>query len=135
MKFSSTGADPSRHGIVANDWIDQQSGEFVYNTEDERYHIIGREPKAHEGVSPRNLLASTIADELFVHSVGSAGLPVTGKDVVGQTAFQSASLPKQGLIQVTQDAPAQVVGRMLTYMPHRMNPSAGRIWPPLDILI
>jgi predicted AlkP superfamily pyrophosphatase or phosphodiesterase len=64
----ATGADPSRHGIVANDWIDQESGAFVYNTEDERHHIIGREPKAHEGVSPRNLLSSTFSDELVVHN-------------------------------------------------------------------
>jgi hypothetical protein len=28
----ATGADPSRHGIVANDWIDQKTGAFVYNT-------------------------------------------------------------------------------------------------------
>jgi len=66
----ATGADPSRHGIVANDWIDQKTGAFVYNTEDERHHIIGREPKAHEGVSPRNLAASTFGDELVVHSGG-----------------------------------------------------------------
>ena len=66
----ATGADPSRHGIVANDWIDQDTGAFVYNTEDERHHIIGREPKAHEGVSPRNLAASTFGDELVVHNGG-----------------------------------------------------------------
>ena len=66
----ATGADPSRHGIVANDWIDQETGAFVYNTEDERHHIIGREPKAHEGVSPRNLAASTFGDELVVHNGG-----------------------------------------------------------------
>jgi len=66
----ATGADPSRHGIVANDWIDQKTGAFVYNTEDDRHHIIGREPKAHEGVSPRNLLSSTFGDELVVHSGG-----------------------------------------------------------------
>ena len=64
----ATGADPSRHGIVANDWIDQDTGAFVYNTEDDRHHIIGKEAKAHEGVSPRNLVASTISDELLVHS-------------------------------------------------------------------
>ena len=28
----ATGADPSRHGIVANDWIDQKTGAFVYKT-------------------------------------------------------------------------------------------------------
>jgi len=77
----ATGADPSRHGIVANDWIDQKTGEFVYNTEDERHHIIGREPKAHEGVSPRNLLASTISDELVVHNGGrSRAFSVSVKD-------------------------------------------------------
>ena len=64
----ATGADPSRHGIIANDWIDQKSGAFVYNTEDDRHHIIGKEPKAHEGVSPRNLQASTFGDELVVHN-------------------------------------------------------------------
>jgi len=77
----ATGADPSRHGIVANDWINQETGAFVYNTEDERHHIIGREPKAHEGVSPRNLLASTFSDELVVHNGGrSRAFSVSVKD-------------------------------------------------------
>jgi predicted AlkP superfamily pyrophosphatase or phosphodiesterase len=62
----ATGAEPSRHGIIANDWINQKSGAFVYNTKDDRDHIIGKEPKAHEGVSPRNLVASTFGDELVV---------------------------------------------------------------------
>jgi len=77
----ATGADPSRHGVVANDWIDQKTGAFVYNTEDERHHIIGREPKAHEGVSPRNLHASTFSDELVVHNGGrSRAFSVSVKD-------------------------------------------------------
>jgi len=63
-----TGADPSRHGIVANDWIDPDNGAFIYNTEDDLHHIIGSEPKAHAGVSPRNLLVSTFGDELVVHN-------------------------------------------------------------------
>ena len=54
-----TGADPSRHGIVANDWIDSTTGAFVYNTEDHRHHLIGKDPQPHKGMSPRNLLAST----------------------------------------------------------------------------
>jgi predicted AlkP superfamily pyrophosphatase or phosphodiesterase len=66
----ATGANPSAHGIVANDWIDRLTGAFVYNTEDDRHHLIGREPKAHEGVSPRNLLASTVGDELVAHTAG-----------------------------------------------------------------
>ncbi len=67
-----TGADPSRHGIVANDWIDQKTGKFVYNTEDDRHHIIGSKPKPHNGVSPRNLLSSTIGDELVVNNGGQS---------------------------------------------------------------
>lgn len=77
----ATGADPSRHGVVANDWIDQDTGAFVYNTEDDRHHIIGRKSKSHEGVSPRNLLASTISDELVVHTGGrSRAFSVSVKD-------------------------------------------------------
>jgi predicted AlkP superfamily pyrophosphatase or phosphodiesterase len=77
----ATGADPSRHGIVANDWINQKTGAFVYNTEDDRHHIIGREPKAHEGVSPRNLAASTFGDELVVYNGGrSRAFSVSVKD-------------------------------------------------------
>ncbi len=65
-----TGADPSRHGLVGNNWIDPSTGESVYNTEDDRYHLIGKEPKPHEGVSPHNLLSSTIGDELVISNAG-----------------------------------------------------------------
>jgi predicted AlkP superfamily pyrophosphatase or phosphodiesterase len=65
-----TGANPSGHGIIANDWIDSATGAFVYNTEDDRHHLIGKEPKPHKGVSPRNLMASTIGDELVLHNAG-----------------------------------------------------------------
>ncbi len=76
-----TGADPSAHGIVANDWRDPATGAFVYNTEDERHHILGHERKAHQGVSPRNLLASTIGDELILSNFGrSRVFSVSGKD-------------------------------------------------------
>ena len=67
-----TGANPSQHGIIGNGWIDQATGEFVYNTEDPRHHLIGKEPKPHTGVSPRNLLASTIGDELVVSNAGQS---------------------------------------------------------------
>lgn len=77
----ATGADPSRHGIVGNSWIDPKTGAFVYNTEDERHHLIGQEPKAHSGVSPRNLLSSTIGDELVLSNAGTSRVfSVSGKD-------------------------------------------------------
>ncbi|MGI9309555.1 MAG: alkaline phosphatase family protein [Gammaproteobacteria bacterium] len=76
-----TGAYPSAHGIVANDWINANTGEFVYNTEDERHSYIGANPKPHQGVSPRNLLSTTIADELIVHTAGrSRSFGVSPKD-------------------------------------------------------
>ncbi len=65
-----TGADPSRHGVVANEWFDPAKGRFVYNTEDERHHLIGSEPRPGQGVSPHNLLATTVGDELIVHTGG-----------------------------------------------------------------
>jgi len=65
-----TGADPSGHGIIANDWIDNTTGAFVYNTEDDRHHLIGKDRQPHKGMSPRNLLASTIGDELVLHNAG-----------------------------------------------------------------
>ena len=65
-----TGADPSRHGLVGNVWIDPLTGKSVYNTEDARHHLIGQDPKPHQGVSPRNLLASTIGDELVISNAG-----------------------------------------------------------------
>ena len=76
-----TGADPSRHGIVANDWINPQTGAFVYNTEDDRHHILGKKLKPHKGVSPRNLLSSTIGDELVLSNAGKSRVySVSGKD-------------------------------------------------------
>jgi len=76
-----TGADPSRHGIVTNEWFDQKTGQIVYNTEDDRHHLIGKDPKPHQGVSPRNLLSSTIGDELVLSNAGQSRVfSVSGKD-------------------------------------------------------
>jgi len=76
-----TGADPTRHGIIANDWIDPQTGKFVYNTEDDRHKLIGSKPMAHQGVSHRNLLSSTIGDELVLSNAGKSRVfSVSGKD-------------------------------------------------------
>src|SRR5690606_33625985 len=57
-----TGSVPALHGIVANDWIDVRSGRAWYCVEDTTVKSLGG---GKEGLmSPRNLLASTIADEL-----------------------------------------------------------------------
>lgn len=57
-----TGSVPALHGIVANDWIDIRSGRAWYCVEDTAVSSLGG---GKEGLmSPRNLLASTVADEL-----------------------------------------------------------------------
>lgn len=58
-----TGAVPAIHGIASNDWIDRCTGKPVYCTDDSTVNHVGGTPKAGK-MSPRNLLSSTITDEL-----------------------------------------------------------------------
>ncbi len=58
-----TGSVPSIHGIAGNDFIVQATGQSLYCTEDSTVKTVGSTSKAGE-MSPRNLLASTITDEL-----------------------------------------------------------------------
>jgi predicted AlkP superfamily pyrophosphatase or phosphodiesterase len=59
-----TGSVPSITGIAGNDWIEQLSGVRVYCTEDSTVQSVGV-PSSEDGkMSPRNLLVSTITDEL-----------------------------------------------------------------------
>jgi len=59
-----TGSVPAVDGIAGNDWIDQFTGKMMYCTSDSTVQPLGN-PNAIEGrMSPRNLLVSTITDEL-----------------------------------------------------------------------
>lgn len=57
-----TGSVPAFHGIVSNDWVDIRTGRGWYCTEDTTVKSIGGGKAGL--MSPRNLLASTITDEL-----------------------------------------------------------------------
>ncbi len=58
-----TGSVPALDGITGNDWMDQLTGKTVYCTSDSTVQSVGNE--AEDGkMSPRNLLVSTITDEL-----------------------------------------------------------------------
>src|SRR5215218_2953988 len=58
-----TGSVPAIHGIAGNDFIIQASGKTMYCTEDTTVATVGS--SSDEGkMSPRNLLTSTITDEL-----------------------------------------------------------------------
>lgn len=63
-----TGSVPSIHGITGNDWTDQLSGASVYCTDDSTVQTVGAAPSPGGKMSPRNLLVSTITDELRIAS-------------------------------------------------------------------
>ncbi|MFD2969181.1 alkaline phosphatase PafA [Sphingobacterium bambusae] len=58
-----TGSVPSIHGIAGNDWIIQATGESMYCTQDNNVQGVGTTEKEGQQ-SPRNLLASTVTDQL-----------------------------------------------------------------------
>ena len=60
-----TGSVPALDGITGNDWTDQLTGKSTYCTGDTSVSTVGS--SSHEGdMSPRNLLVSTITDELRI---------------------------------------------------------------------
>lgn len=75
-----TGSVPAIHGITGNDWTDQLTGRKWYCTEDTVAKAVGSTSKAGQ-MSPRNLLASTITDELrFATNFRSKVVGVSLKD-------------------------------------------------------
>src|SRR5690606_706355 len=58
-----TGSVPSIHGIAGNDFIIQATGKTMYCTEDSSVKGVGTDGGAGK-MSPRNLLTTTITDEL-----------------------------------------------------------------------
>jgi len=65
-----TGTYPAHNGIVAGNWFDMDKGRIIYNCEDDRYPMIGKEPAKGKGRAPTNLLSSTIGDELVISNNG-----------------------------------------------------------------
>ena len=61
-----TGAYPHLHGIIDNDWYDRDQRRQVYCVEDGSTHKVESRQGASAlpGVSPRNLMGSTLGDEL-----------------------------------------------------------------------
>jgi predicted AlkP superfamily pyrophosphatase or phosphodiesterase len=61
-----TGAYPDAHGIIENNWYDRDRQREVYCVEDLGTRMVANRQKASAspGLSPRNLTASTLGDEL-----------------------------------------------------------------------
>lgn len=76
-----SGAYPNQHGIIANNWIDQQTGKTVYCTDDINHQYIGAKTESDDGTSPARLRVSTLGDELrYASGNRSKVLAVSGKD-------------------------------------------------------
>src|ERR1700748_2802227 len=65
-----TGSVPAFSGIAGNDWVEQSTGQRMYCTDDSTVMAVGADSaNSKEGkMSPRNLLVSTITDELMIAS-------------------------------------------------------------------
>jgi predicted AlkP superfamily pyrophosphatase or phosphodiesterase len=63
-----TGTTPSFHGIIGNDWFVRDSGKVVYVTADPTVQTVGSASTKAGKMSPHNMLASTIGDELKLYS-------------------------------------------------------------------
>ncbi len=58
-----TGSVPSIHGIIGNDWYDKLLQKQVYCVQDDSVRLLGTDKRGNL-MSPKNLLTTTITDEL-----------------------------------------------------------------------
>jgi predicted AlkP superfamily pyrophosphatase or phosphodiesterase len=78
-----TGAYSNLHGIVENEWYDRDQHRQVYCVEDRTTHIVDNRQNASTtpGFSPRNLIGSTLGDELrFATDFRSKVITISLKD-------------------------------------------------------
>jgi predicted AlkP superfamily pyrophosphatase or phosphodiesterase len=61
-----SGSVPALSGIAGNDWMDQLTGKMIYCTSDSTVMALGNASAIDGKMSPRNLLVSTITDELRI---------------------------------------------------------------------
>jgi predicted AlkP superfamily pyrophosphatase or phosphodiesterase len=66
-----SGAYSDGHGILANEWWDPQRKRMVSSVEDDATRLVGVK-EDERGASPRNLMASTLGDELKLASGGKS---------------------------------------------------------------
>jgi len=91
----ATGSYPRDHGMVANLWLDRETGEPKYNIEDADHLLLPSRKNAAKGGqvdptqraartngrSPKGIRGTTFSDELFSHTAGKAKVfAVSGKD-------------------------------------------------------
>ncbi len=68
-----TGAPPAAHGLGSNHWWDASRRRMVDSVEDDATQLVGLpQGQRARGASPRNLLASTLGDELKLATGGAS---------------------------------------------------------------
>jgi len=82
-----TGTTPAVHGIIANDWYDKNSGEFIYCAGDGDMHTVCNceeknvDVQSADGkMSPHHMLTTTFADELKLFNEKSKVFGISLKD-------------------------------------------------------
>ena len=79
-----TGSVPAVHGIVGNIWFDKLENKVVYCADDDSAKTIGASDDAGK-MSPKNLLATTVGDELRIATYFSS--KVMGSSVKDRAAI------------------------------------------------
>lgn len=75
-----TGSFPYLAGIPANDWFGREKGDRMYCVEDPLFPTVGGSPPPHPGTSPRNLLSTTVGDELKNAGLSGRVVSISLKD-------------------------------------------------------
>jgi predicted AlkP superfamily pyrophosphatase or phosphodiesterase len=63
-----TGSIPAIHGIIGNEWYDQKLSKGMYCVADSAVQAVGTTNSSAGKMSPKNLLTSTITDQLRISS-------------------------------------------------------------------
>ncbi len=82
-----TGTTPAVHGIIANDWYDKQSGDYIYCAGDGDMHTVCNceqknvDVQSADGkMSPHHMLTTTFTDELKLFNEESKVFGISLKD-------------------------------------------------------
>lgn len=59
-----TGTTPANHGIISNSWYDRKEKQVVSNVSDPSVTIVGSQIPDTIGLSPKNMLTTTLGDQL-----------------------------------------------------------------------
>ena len=115
----ATGAYSDGNGIASNEWWDlaRNTKRPITSVEDPRYSIVGLPAAAsqssREGASPRNLLASTIGDEVRLATKGESKL--FGISLKDRSAILTSGHSANGAFWIDQQSGAFITSSY--YMP------------------